>query len=82
MIAPGPQSMRFLHPGWRTYRGYRGPFTCFVRRRDDPNTQKFDQCPVGAVPILRRGTAPELTPCAERSRQLFTRLQRRRGVIL
>ena len=62
MITPGPQKMRFLHPGWPTYRGYRGLFTHFPRRRDDPNTQKFHRCPVGAVPILRRGTAPELTP--------------------
>ena len=82
MTAPGPQKMPLCIRGWPTYRGYRGPFTPFVRRRDDPNTQKFDRRPVGAISILRRGLALELSPCAEHSRQPSTLLQRRRGVIL
>ena len=64
MIAPGLQGIRFLLPGWRIYRGCRGPFTYFFKRHDDQNTQKFDRRPVGAFPILHRRTVTELTSCA------------------
>ena len=56
--------MRFLHPGWPTYRGYRGPFTPFVRRRDDPKTQRSNRRRVGVLSILRRWPTLERSACA------------------
>ena len=82
MIMPDPQSMRFLHRAGSTYRGYRGPFTHFVRRRDGQNIPKIDRRLVGGLPILRRGPAPELSPCAEGLRRPSAPSRRKHGVIL
>ena len=38
-------------------------FHTILRRRDDPTNSQYDECPMGAVSILRGRLALELSPC-------------------
>ena len=40
------------------------PSPSFSRKCDDSNKLQFDRCLVGAIPVLRGGLTPELSPCA------------------
>ena len=41
------------------------PSPSLSRKCDDSNKPQFDRHLLGAIPVLRRGLAPELSPCAE-----------------